>query len=216
MSYTLYYAPATASMAVHWMLIELGVEFRTERLDLAAGDQRRPDYLSLNPAGRVPTLIVDGQPVTECAALLMLLAERHPEARLAPTMEEPARPKWLEMMFYLANSLSPAMRDWFYADTDGTPADADAIRRLARKRIESAWDRLDHDLSDGRSFLLGENLTTADFLATMLMRWSRNMPRPATTWPHLAPYIARMRARPAFIEVNRREGLTDWLNPAGA
>jgi glutathione S-transferase len=214
MSYTLYYAPATASMAVHWMLIELGVEFRTERLDLAAGEQRSPAYLQLNPAGRVPTLIVDGKPVTECAALLMLLAERHPAAKLAPASGDERRAKWLETMVYLANSLSPAMRDWFYADKDGDPADAAAVRGLARKRIEAVWDRLDLVLSDGRTFLLGQDLTTVDFLGTMLMRWSRNMPRPATTWPHLAPYITRMRARPGFIEVNRREGLTDWLNQA--
>ena len=210
MSYTLYYAPGTASMAVHWMLIELGVEFHPNRLDLAAGEQRSPAYLQLNPAGRVPTLIVDGKPVTECAALLMLLAERHSEAKLAPG--DAGRGKWLETMIYLANSLSPAMRDWFYADKDGEPADAAAVRGLARKRIESVWDRLDLTLSDGRTFLLGEDLTTVDFLGTMLMRWSRNMPRPATTWPHLAPYITRMRARPGFIEVSRREGLTDWLN----
>jgi glutathione S-transferase len=60
--------------------------------------------------------------------------------------------------------------------------------------------------------LLGTELSTADFLAVMVMRWSRNMPRPATTWKHLEAYIHRMRARPAFIEVNRREGLTEWRN----
>jgi hypothetical protein len=76
MTYLLYYAPGSASLAVHWMLIELGVEFRTERLDLAAGDQRSPAYLRVNPAGRVPTLVIDGETYTESAALLMLLAER--------------------------------------------------------------------------------------------------------------------------------------------
>jgi glutathione S-transferase len=84
MSYVLFYAPGTASLAVHWLLIELGVEFRAKRLNLEAGEQRSPSYLQLNPAGRVPTLVVDGQAYTESAALLMLLAERHPEAKLAP------------------------------------------------------------------------------------------------------------------------------------
>jgi glutathione S-transferase len=212
MSYLLYYAPGTASFAVHWMLIELGVEFRTERLDLTAGDQRLPTYLRINPAGRVPTLVVDGEAYTESAALLMLLAEWYPAAGLAPSLDDPRRARWLETMIFLTNTLSSAMRDWFYADKDGDPADADAIRRLARRRIEAVWDRLDGLLSDGRRHLLGDAMTTADLLATMLMRWSRNMPRPATTWPHLAPYVTRMRARPTFLELCRREGLTEWLN----
>jgi glutathione S-transferase len=212
MTYLLYYAPGSASLAVHWMLIELGVEFRTERLDLAAGDQRSPGYLRVNPAGRVPTLVIDGQGYTESAALLMLLAERHPAGRLAPALDDPGRARWLELMAYLTNTLSSAMRDWFYADKDGDPADADGVRRLARRRIEGVWDRLDGMLSDGRRHLLGDPMTTADLLATMLMRWSRNMPRPATSWHHIGPYVTRMRARPAFLELCRREGLTEWLN----
>jgi glutathione S-transferase len=212
MSYTLFYAPGTASLAVHWMLIELGVEFRAERLNLEAGEQRSPAYLKLNPAGRVPTLLVEGQAYTESAALLMLLAERHPEANLAPASGNAKRGKWLETMIYLANTLSPAMRDWFYAEKDGEPPDALAVKRLALARIEGVWDRLNALLSDGRPYLLGEELTTVDFLGTMLMRWSRNMPRPATNWTHIAPYVIRMRARPSFQEVCRRESLVDWLN----
>jgi glutathione S-transferase len=212
MSYTLFYAPGTASLAVHWMLIELGVAFGAERLDLEAGEQRSPAYLQLNPAGRVPTLLVDGQAYTESAALLMLLAERHPEANLSPASGNAKRGKWLETTVYLANTLSPAMRDWFYAEKDGEMSDAPAVKRLALRRIEGVWDRLNTLLSDGRPYLLGEDVTTADFLGTMLMRWSRNMPRPATDWIHIAPYVIRMRARPSFREVCRREALVDWLN----
>lgn len=212
MSYLLYYAPGAASLAVHWMLIELGVAFRAERLDLEAGDQRLESFLRINPAGRVPALVTDGRVHTESAALLMLLAERHADAGLAPAAGDPQRGAWLELTVYLANTLSPAMRDWFYADKDGAPADADAIRRLARRRIESAWDRLDAILGDGRPYLAGDRLTTVDLLATMLMRWSRNMPRPATTWPHIGPYVVRMRGRKAFQEVCDREGLSDWRN----
>jgi glutathione S-transferase len=212
LTYALYYSPGAASLAVHWMLIELGVPFETRLVDLDAGAQRSPEYLRLNPSGRVPTLIIDGVASAESASLLMLLAERHPEKGFAPAVGSATRADWLETMIYCANTLLPAMRDWFYADKDGDPAGADAVKALARRRIEAAWDRLDARLSDGRAHMLGDQLSTADFLATMLMRWSRNMPRPATAWKHLAPYIQRMRARPAFIEVNRREGLTDWKN----
>lgn len=212
MTCTLFYAPGAASLAVHWMLIELGVPFEARSVDLDAGQQRQADYLALNPSGRVPTLILDGEPVRESAALLMLLAERHPEAGYAPAPGDPGRARWLELMVYLANNLLPPMRDWFYAEKDGDPAHAEAVRALARRRIEQGFDRLDAELAGGRPYLLGEALTTADFLALMLMRWSRNMPKPATSWPNLSAYVQRLRARPAFIETCAREGLTEWLN----
>jgi glutathione S-transferase len=211
-TYTLYYSPGAASLAVHWMLIELDIPFEAKLVDIDAGAQRSPEYLRMNPSGRVPTLVVDGVPHGESTALLMLLAERHPEKKLAPLPGAATRADWLEMMIYLANNVLPAMRDWFYADKDGDPQGAEAVKALARRRIEGAWDQLDARLADGRVHLLGNQLSTVDFLATMLLRWSRNMPRPATTWKNLAPYIQRMRARPAFIDVNDREGLKDWRN----
>jgi glutathione S-transferase len=168
--------------------------------------------LKLNPLGRVPALLVGEKVYTESAALLMLLGELHPETGLAPAPADVARGKWLELMVYLANTASSAMRDWFYAEKDADAADAPAIRRLAQRRIEGVWHRLDALLNDGRRHLLGENVTTADFLATMLMRWSRDMPHPATEWSHIGPYVIRMRARPSFIEVCRRENLSTWLN----
>ncbi|WDD91432.1 glutathione S-transferase family protein [Burkholderia sp. FERM BP-3421] len=214
MSYLLYYSPGAASMAVHWMLIELGVPFETQLVDIETGAQRSPDYLRLNPSGRVPTLVVDGVPHAESAALLMLLAERHPEGGLAPAPGTPERAAWYEQMIYFANALLPAMRNWFFAEADGDPAHADAVRAFSEQQIEDIMTRLDARLGDGRLYLIGERLSTADLLAVMLLRWTRNMPRPATTWPHLTRYIEQMRARPSFIELNAREGLTEWLNPA--
>ena len=105
MSYTLYYSPGTASMAVHWMLIELGVPFEARLVDFADGAQKSPEYLKLNPAGRVPTLVIDGVPYGESTALLMLLAERHPEAQLAPAVGSDGRAAWLETMIFLANTV---------------------------------------------------------------------------------------------------------------
>lgn len=115
-------------------------------------------------------------------------------------------------MIYLANSLLPAMRSWFYAEFDGNPTGAGAVKAFALTQIEAAMERLDRLLRDGRPYLIGNHLSTADFLALMLMRWTRNMPRPATSWKHVARYIQKLRALPTFIELNAREGLTDWLN----
>lgn len=210
MTYTLYYSPGTASMAVHWMLLELGVPFETVRLDFDAAEQRDPAYLKLNPAGRVPTLVVDGQPYSESAALLLLLAERHPDAGLAPAPRDPQRARWLETMVWLANTVLPAMRDWFYADKDGAPAGAEAVRALARSRLEAAWPRLAERFTDGRAYLFGDTPGAADFLAAMLLRWSRNMPHPANQQPALAAYLARMGGLRSYEELCRREDLTPW------
>ena len=106
--YTLYYSPGTASMVVHLALLEIGAPHRLELVDLKAKAQRDPEYLKLNPLGRVPTLIVDGRPVFESAALLMLLAERHPEAKLAPAAGTPERAAWYQWIVFMANSLMPA------------------------------------------------------------------------------------------------------------
>lgn len=204
--YKLYASPATASQAVHWMLLELGVPFDVEMLDFDRKDQKSADYLKLNPGGTVPTLMVDGRPVTETGAILMLLAERHAAAGFAPAVGSPDRADWLQWMVWTANGPMAAFRLWFYED-DAAGADRHAIRR----RIEGYWSRIDAQLA-GRTFILGETLTTVDLQLTMLMRWSRKMPKPATNWPNIAAYLKHMRARPALREVHAREGVTDWIN----
>jgi glutathione S-transferase len=90
-NYTLYYAPGSASLAVHWLLLELGVPFTAVPIDLQAGEHKQAQYLAINPLGLVPSLIVDGKPQAECAALLLLLAERHPLSAMAPALSDPAR-----------------------------------------------------------------------------------------------------------------------------
>ncbi|CAN5407799.1 glutathione S-transferase family protein [soil metagenome] len=211
--YRLYYCPSTASLAVHWMLIEMGASFELALIDTATGAQKSPDYLQLNPSGVVPTLIVEGAPVCEVAAILMLLAERHPGRGLAPLVGAPERAAWLQWMVYLANTVMPSFRAWFYPHEPAGEAGSDAVAANAEARLAAIWDRIDaHLAAQIGSHMLGERLSTVDFLATMLMRWSRNMPKPATTWPNIARYLSRMRAMPSLREVHAREGLTDWID----
>ncbi len=203
--YTLYYSPGSASLVVHWLLIELGAPHRLERVDLENRARR-----ILNPNGVVPTLIVDGQPVAECAALTLLLAERHPEAGFEPARGTRERGWYLQWALHLANTLQPAFRIWFYPSEAAGEAHADAAKELARGRIEAVYDRLDRHLATNGPHVCGAELTAVDFLATMLMRWSRNMPKPADRWPALAALAARMKARPSFKTLYEREGLTEW------
>ena len=210
--YSLYYSPGAASLVVHWMLIQIGAPHELVLIDTKAMAQKSAAYLALNSDGRVPTLIVEGAPARECAALAMLLAERHPEAGLAPPPGDPLRPAYLQEMVALANTLLPAFRAWFYPDEPAGPEAAAAVQAVSRAQIEAVWDRFDGQLADGRAHLLGERLSAVDFLATMLMRWSRNMPRPAATWPHIGRYLATMRALPSLREVHAREGLSEWID----
>jgi len=207
---TLYNSPGSAGLVVHWLLIELDIPHTLDMIDLAAGDHKRPAYLALNPAGVVPTLLIDGQPITEAAAISLHLADAYPARGLAPPLGTLVRAAYYRWMFFLANTLQPAFRAWFYPTEPAGEAHVDEAKVQARARIEAAWAQLDTHLAASGPYLLGETLSTPDFLLTMLMRWSRNMPRAATTWPALARLAAIMKARPAFQEVNAREGLTDW------
>jgi glutathione S-transferase len=208
--YTLYWSPGSASLCVHWLLIELGEPHELVKVDLDAGEQKNPDYLKVSPTGRVPTMVVDGVPLSESAALCMILAERHPQPGFAPKPGNPQRDAYISWLFYLSNTLQTAFRDWFYPDEPAGSAAVDAVKAAARARIETSFDRIEAKLTSPGPYLLGDRVTAADFVATMLMRWSRNMPKPATEWPAIADYVKRMKARPSFKVLYEREGLTEW------
>jgi glutathione S-transferase len=209
---TLYHSPATAAMVVHWLLIELGLPHRLHPLDLDKGEQKSPEYLKLNPAGVVPTLVTaDGRVLREAAAIALHLAELCPARELCPppgTAESAQHHQW---MFFMANTLQPAYRAWFYPTEPAGAANVEASKAAARARIEDGWGQVAAHLeATGGPYLLGPRLTVVDFLTTMLMRWSRNMPRPADRWPVLHAYAQRMKALPSWAELYRREGLSEW------
>jgi glutathione S-transferase len=208
--HTLYYAPGAASMAVHWLLIELDLPHELVRIDTAAGEQKRPEYLALNPNGVVPTLVSDGVAHYEAAALLAWLADAYPQAGLAPAPDDSRRADYLQWMFHLANAVQPLFRQWWYPHEPAGEGCADAVRGHVAPRIESAWDRIDKHLSEHGPYLLGGDLSVVDLYLVMLMRWSRNMARPASDWRALAALAARLKARPSFRTLCEREGLEDW------
>ena len=208
--YTLYYSPGTASMVVHLALLEIGAPHRLERVDFSRDSQQGAEYLRLNPRGQVPTLLIDGKPYFESAALLMILAERHPEARLAPPLGSPLRADWYQWIAFSTNALGPAYRCWFYPTDLGSDEHPPFVREALRRKIEDAWSLVDAHLAAHGPYMLGVEFSGVDLLALMYMRWSRNMPRPATAWPALKKYADLMRARPSWKRMHEIEGLTEW------
>jgi glutathione S-transferase len=209
-TYTLYYSPGAASLVVHWLLLELEAPHTLALVDTSAGEQKRPEYLALNPNGLVPTLVIDGKPHYEAAALLMQLADAFPVHALAPTLSDPQRADYTQWMFNLANMVQPLFRQWWYPHEPAGEANAETVRHYVQPRIEAQWQRIDRHLAAQGPYLLGERLSAADFYLTMLMRWSRNMPKQAIEWPHLAELAARLKARPSFAKLYEREGLSEW------
>jgi glutathione S-transferase len=210
MSTTLYGSVSTASLVVHWLLIELDIPHTLHLLDFERQEQKSADYLKLNPAGVVPTLIMDGQTITEAPAIVMHLADSHPQSGLAPPPGTRERAQYYRWMLFMANTLQPAYRAWFYSPEVAGAENVEAVKHHARLKIEGAWQRVSDHLEAEGPYLLGGQISAADFLLTMLMRWSRNMPRPSDSWPVLKAHAQTMKARPAFKEVYAREGLTDW------
>ena len=208
--YTLFHSPGSASMPVHLALLEIGVPYELRRLDLDAKEHKDPEYLKVNPHGLVPTLIVDGQPFYETAALLMLLAERHPEAKLAPLPGTRERAVYLQWMLHLANTVQAAFRLWFHPNYGGPPEAEEGIKQAARATIEASWDRLDAHLAAGGPYLLGSTYGVIDMLAIVTVRWSRNMPKPATEWPAIAKFASKVKGRSTWKRLYKVDGLTEW------
>ncbi len=208
--YNLFAAPGAASFVVHWLLLELDQPYDLQMLDLTSGEQKQAVYLAINPSGVVPTLVIDGVPMREAAAILLHLADTHPEAGLAPAAGEPGRDLLYQWMFDLANAVQPLFRLWWYPHEAAGDEHADRVRAHVVPRIEAAWERLDRQLAAGGPYVLGECVSVADFYLVMLMRWSRNMPRPAHEWPHLGVLAQRLKDRPTFPVLYEREGLSDW------
>ena len=208
--YTLYYSPGTASMVVHLALLEIGAAHELRLVDVETMAQRDPDYLKLNPRGVVPTLVIDGRPLSESAALLMVLADRHPEAKLAPPPGTPERELWQQWVVYLSNTLMSTYRFWFYPPELGAAEHTPEVYTALQRKIECVWDLLDAQLAANGPYLLGKEFSGADLLLGMLMRWSRNMPRPVTEWPALKRLADLVRARPSWRKLYEIEGLSGW------
>src|SRR5450432_2131864 len=158
----LYHSPSTAALVVHWLLIELDLPHEIRPLDFETREQKSPEYLKLNPAGVVPTLVIDGQPICEAAAIAMHLGDVYPERGMAPAPGTPERAQYYQWMFFLANTLQPAYRAWFYPTEPAGAPNVDATKAHARGHIEAAWERVSTFLTTNGPYLLGTRVSAAD------------------------------------------------------
>jgi glutathione S-transferase len=191
---TLYFAPGASSFAVHIALHEIGVAFLAKPMSFKNNDMRSPDFLKINPEGRVPTLVIDGRPLTEVAAILFYLAKRFPEAQLLPRDNLEAEAQALSWMSFIASTLHPArQRGLSYARE---------VYGLADRRLGSGWT-------------LGERYSIADIHLFRLYWRLFNSLKPARgEFPHLDAHYARMMVRPAVQRTIEVEAAVGYELPA--
>lgn len=206
----LHYHPGNASFAPHLLLQELGIPHELVLVDRAAQAHKSPAYLRLNPNGLIPVL-EDGDAVLyETAAILLHLADTHPDAGLAPALGTPARAELYKWLFWLSNTLQATLIHYFYPErmvTAGNTAGAAEVKAAAEARVGVLLDQMDTLLADGRPWFLGAAYSVADPLAFMLCRWTRGFAHPARERAHLRAWLERVLARPATAATFAREGL---------
>lgn len=199
----LHYYPGNASMAPHILLQELGVPFELVRVDREAAAHKSAAYLKLNPNGLIPVLEDGDQVLYETAAILLHLADTHPEAVLAPGVGTPERAQYYKWMLWLSNTLQAMLIHYFYPDRMADDATgAAAVKAHAEAAIGRMLDQLEAHLATHQGpWLLGTDYSAADALAFVLCRWTRGFARPARSLPQLGAYLQRMLARPAVQQV---------------
>lgn len=200
----LYYSPGACSLAVHIALEEVGAAYDLEKVDLASKrTETGADFTAVNPLGYVPTVeLDDGEIMFEAPALLALLADRNPEAGLAPAAGSFARHRMQQYLAFTASELHRAFDPFFAAEKPQDAARDAAVAKVARR-----LDFLERALADGRAYLLGDAYSVADIYAFVVAGWAGPSGIDLDRWPHVRDYVARIAARPQVVAAMQREGL---------
>ncbi len=206
----LHYHPSDASLMPHIFLEELGVPFELKLVDRARNAQKSPEYLRLNPNGLIPVLVDGDLVVYETPAILLHLADTHPQAGLMPALGTAERAHGYQWLTWLSNTLQATLVQLFYAERY-VPAEGVAdFRARTEARIAPLLDQVEAQLqSSGGPWLLGAHYSAADCMAFVLCCWTRNLQRPANSLPAIAAYLARMRQRPAVQRAVATEQLPE-------
>ncbi|WP_394848062.1 glutathione S-transferase family protein [Pendulispora brunnea] len=192
MSLDFYYAPFSSASRVHWALEELGIPYNKIKKDLKAGETKAPEYLAMNPNGKVPLLVVDGKPLFESLAILIYLGENFgAEKKLWPAANDPARFDALSWTTWGTTELGMAIA-MLYNCLEIPPA-----RELATARANACCEVLERRL-EGRSFVLGNDFSLVDVAVSAVLAWSRFFNYDLKPFPRVAAWVDRCSSRPAL------------------
>jgi glutathione S-transferase len=190
---TLYFAPGSSSMAVHIALHEIGTRFEAKPMSFRNGDLRSPEFLNLNPEGKVPTLLIDGHPLTEVAAILFYLARRFPGANLLPREDLEKEAQAMSWMSFIASTLHPARRRGL--------DHARLVYGIADRRLGDGWALGPYSIADIHLFRL-------------YWRFFNSLQPAAGEFPNLNAHYARMLERPAVRRTIEIESAIGYELPA--
>jgi len=198
----LYIIPGACSLAVNIALREAGVRFKIRTVD---GRRKQTDdgmdFYSINSKGYVPALrLDDGQVLTENAAILQFVADRYPEARLAPPSGTIERHRLTEWLSFINSEVHKAFSPLFDPGAD------DEVRRYAQERVEKRFGWLQEQVGS-RTFLAGDGFTVADAYLFTVLGWGPEVGIDIARWPNLARYHAGIESRPMVRAALQSEGL---------
>lgn len=170
--YRLYWAAETGAIAPEVMLEEAGAAYERVAIDFAAGEHRAPGFLAINPVGEIPALeLPDGTVMTESAAMVLLLGERHPRTGLVPSVDDPERPRFLRWLFYMAAAVYPMLARMNHPERFAAPPCRDEPDRgEAIRRLDAQFDMLENAIA-GSPWFLASGYGALDIYLTMLADW---------------------------------------------
>jgi len=204
--YRLFYYPRNASWAPHLILKELGVEFELELVDRKVRAQKSKEYLRLNPTGRIPILVDNGQVISESAAIALYLGEKHPEGQLLPPSNSVERVLCYQWLFYLTSTLQPALMVYFYPNKHTSNASCSpSIVEAQENRITQMFNILDEKIGN-RNYLVGNTITICDYFLFMLCHWGSEFKKSPLTFPNLARCLKGLASKTTFQKVCATEG----------
>jgi glutathione S-transferase len=186
----LYFNPQSRAVVAKWMLDECGAKYDLVHIDLQKGEQKSPEFLRINPAGKLPALVDGEARLFENVAIALYLADRFPDARLAPAIGAPERGRYLSLMVYATSQLEPAMGDVMLG------VETDRIRGWTS--YETVKDVVERELGKG-PYLFGDWFTAADVVIGASFIWSRMMGKPSGR-AKIEAYADRLLARPKTIQ----------------
>jgi glutathione S-transferase len=199
----LYYAPGACSLATHILLREAGLPVELEKVDIRnKSTEHGEDWLSLNPKGYVPALRMDdGDILTENLVLHGYIADLKPETKLAPAHGTKARLRQDELAVYVSTEIHKTYGAMF------NPAITDEARKGAVDRLNMRYKLIEQLLSDGRTYLTGEQFSTVDAYLFTVTNWANMLKIDLSAFPKLLAYQQRVGSRPAVQASLVAEGL---------